>query len=58
MMEEVKLEVGQGITGWVALHGKALNVPDVAKDERYVMVKEHIRSELAVPMVLTTRSWG
>ena len=56
--EEVKLEVGQGITGWVALHGKALNVPDVSKDERYVMVKEHIRSELAVPMVLNKEVVG
>src|SRR5437867_1576729 len=24
--EEVKLKVGEGITGWVALHGKPLNV--------------------------------
>ena len=56
--EEVQLKVGQGITGWVALHKKPLNVPDVSQDERYVMVKEHIRSELAVPMVLTKRVIG
>jgi Nif-specific regulatory protein len=56
--EEVKLKVGEGITGWVALHGKPLNVPDVGVDERYVMVKEHIRSELAAPMVLGSKVMG
>ncbi|MBI4604072.1 MAG: sigma 54-interacting transcriptional regulator, partial [Planctomycetes bacterium] len=56
--EEVRLRVGEGITGWVAQHGKPLSVPDVSKDTRYVMVKEHIRSELAVPMVLNKRTIG
>ena len=56
--EEVRLKVGEGITGWVALHGKPLNVPDVTKDERYVMVKEHIRSELAAPMILNKKVMG
>jgi Nif-specific regulatory protein len=56
--EEVQLKVGEGITGWVALHERPLNVPDVSQDERYVMVKEHIRSELAVPMVLDRRVIG
>ncbi|MCH2375766.1 MAG: sigma 54-interacting transcriptional regulator, partial [Planctomycetes bacterium] len=49
---EVVLPVGEGLTGWVAEHGKPLNVSDVRSDSRYVMVKEHIRSEMAVPMVL------
>ncbi|MEM7234417.1 MAG: sigma 54-interacting transcriptional regulator [Planctomycetota bacterium] len=48
---EVRLELGQGVTGWVAEHGKPLLVPDVTADDRYVKIKEHIRSELAVPMV-------
>ena len=56
--EEVSLRLGEGITGWVAEHGKPLNVPDVRQDERYVMVKEHIRSELAVPMVLNKKVVG
>jgi Nif-specific regulatory protein len=56
--EEVMLRLGEGITGWVALHGKPLNVPDVTLDERYVMVKEHIRSELAVPMILDNKVKG
>ncbi len=56
--EECTLKVGEGITGLVAQTGQALNVPDVTIDDRYVMVKEHIRSELAVPMVLDRRVIG
>ena len=56
--DKVALRVGEGITGWVAKHGEALGVPDVRKEDRYVMVKEHIRSELAVPMILDKRVVG
>src|SRR5882672_9434864 len=49
VQEEVRLKVGEGITGWVAKHGQPLSVPDVRADSRYVCVKDHIRSELAVP---------
>ena len=55
---EVRLKVGEGITGWVAQNRQALNVPDVKEDKRYVMVKNHIRSEMAVPMVLGKRVIG
>jgi signal transduction histidine kinase len=47
---EIKLELGQGITGWTALHGKSLIVPDVNKEPRYICVRPNIRSEMAVPM--------
>jgi signal transduction histidine kinase len=46
----LRLKVGEGITGWVALTGKAARVGDVSKDSRYIMVKQNIRSELAVPL--------
>ena len=48
--EKLRLSLGQGITGWVALHGKPARVGDVAKDARYVPVRDHVRSELAVPL--------
>jgi diguanylate cyclase (GGDEF)-like protein len=32
--EQLALKVGQGITGWVALHGVAQNLADAAKDPR------------------------
>jgi signal transduction histidine kinase len=48
---EMQLRLGQGVTGWVALHGRPLVVPDVTKDPRYISVKPEIRSEMAVPMI-------
>ncbi|MGI8928803.1 MAG: diguanylate cyclase [Candidatus Limnocylindrales bacterium] len=33
-MEQLKLEIGEGITGWVARYGLAQNVTDAAKDRR------------------------
>ncbi len=47
---EIKLRVGQGITGWVARTGKPARVGDVRHDGRYVMVHRDVRSELAVPL--------
>lgn len=48
--KQVQLQLGQGVTGWVALHGKPLIVEDVSQDARYIPVKDSIRSEMAVPM--------
>jgi signal transduction histidine kinase len=47
---ELKLRVGQGITGWVARAGKPARVGDVQQDPRYVMLRGDVRSELAVPL--------
>ena len=47
---EVALRLGQGITGWVAFHGKALLVPDVAADPRSIAVRPDVRCEMAAPM--------
>jgi signal transduction histidine kinase len=47
---ELELELGQGITGWAALHAETLIIPDVRKDPRYVCLRDNIRSEMAVPM--------
>src|ERR1044071_5453468 len=47
---ELKLRIGEGITGWVARAGKPARVGDVAQDPRYVMVERNICSELAVPL--------
>lgn len=46
----MELALGQGITGWTALHGRALIVPDVREEPRYISVRPNIRSEMAVPM--------
>jgi signal transduction histidine kinase len=47
---ELRLRVGEGITGWVARTGKSARVGDVTKDPRYVMLRKEVRSELAVPL--------
>lgn len=47
---QIKLRLGQGITGWVATTGKALRIADVRTERKYVAVNSSIRSELAVPV--------
>jgi len=47
---ELRLRVGEGITGWVARTGKPARVSEVKKDPRYIMVQPNVRSELAVPL--------
>lgn len=48
----LRLPLGKGITGWVAMHGRPARVADVRSDSRYLMVRPEVRSELAVPMVV------
>lgn len=47
----LKIEVGQGITGWVAEHMEPLLINDVLSDPRYIPGKDSVRSELAVPLI-------
>ena len=47
---ELKLRVGEGITGWVARAGQPARVGDVRSDPRYVLLRQEVRSELAVPL--------
>ena len=49
--DEVSLRLGQGITGWVAFHGRPQLVDDVSADPRYVSIRKEVRSEMAAPMV-------
>jgi signal transduction histidine kinase len=51
--DDLPLRLGQGITGWVAFHGKPLLIPDVAADSRYVRIRPEVRCEMAVPMLET-----
>ncbi len=49
---ELKLRVGEGITGWVALKGEPVRCGDVTQHPRYVQVRQNVCSELAVPLVV------
>lgn len=48
--DQLRLRVGEGITGWVARAGVAARVGNVEEDDRYIAVKGNVRSELAVPL--------
>jgi signal transduction histidine kinase len=50
--KQLKLAIGQGVTGYVAKTGRPLRVPDVRADPHYVPVRKTTRSELAVPLVV------
>ncbi|HVU36674.1 MAG TPA: GAF domain-containing protein [Opitutaceae bacterium] len=42
---------GHGVTGWCALNRRALLVPDVAVEPRYIAVRASARCEMAAPMI-------
>src|SRR5512136_3415216 len=55
---ELKLRVGEGITGWVARTGRPARVGDVRSDPRYVLLRHEARSELAVPLEVAGKVRG
>jgi signal transduction histidine kinase len=54
----LQLRLGEGITGWVARHGKPARVGDVTQDARYVAARSGVRSELAVPLEVNGETRG
>ena len=54
----LKLRVGEGVTGWVARHGKPARVGDVTQDSRYVAARRGVKSELAVPLEVNGETRG
>jgi signal transduction histidine kinase len=55
---KLQLRIGEGITGWVARHGKPARVGDVAQDARYVAARRGVKSELAVPLEVNGETRG
>jgi signal transduction histidine kinase len=55
---KLKLKVGEGVTGWVARHGKPLLVGNVTQDPRYVAARRGVQSELAVPLEVNGETRG
>ncbi len=47
----MRLKVGHGITGWVALNKKTRIIHDAFKEKDYVRVRNDLVSEIAVPMI-------
>ena len=48
---ELSLRLGQGITGWVAFHGRPQLVHDITLDPRYVRIREHVKTEMVTPLI-------
>lgn len=48
--DPIEIPLGRGITGYVALSGRAEIVPDTSKDPRYIVDDEKRLSEITVPI--------
>jgi len=59
-VEQLRVPIGRGLTGWVAEHGQALRIGDAEADARSVVVGEPQGPEsmLVVPMLYEDRSRG
>src|SRR6202171_1457228 len=58
LAENLRVPVGQGITGTAAATGHSVRVSDTSKDDRYIAAIENVRSELAVPLMLQGKPVG
>src|ERR1700719_3405836 len=58
LVENLRVPVGQGITGTAAATGHSVRVADTLTDPRYINAIESVRSELAVPLMLRNRCVG
>lgn len=52
------VKLGEGLTGYAALHKEVVLVPDVTKDPRYIDAVPGVCSELVVPLLLKDRCIG
>ncbi len=62
-LKDIRLRKGEGIAGWVALHGQPLLIPDVSKDARFMpkvdqAVQFRTRSIVCVPLKSKNRVLG
>ncbi len=51
VIQNLRIPIGEGITGAAAASGRSVLVNDVRKDPRYLNALDIVRSELAVPMM-------
>jgi phosphoserine phosphatase RsbU/P len=58
LAENLRVPIGQGITGTAAATGHPVRVSDVSQDPRYINAIETVRSELAVPLMLRGKCVG
>jgi sigma-B regulation protein RsbU (phosphoserine phosphatase) len=56
--DTLRIPLGQGITGTAAATGRPVRVSDTSKDSRYINAIESVRSELAVPLLISGKCIG
>lgn len=58
LAENLRVPLGQGITGTAAANGHPVRVGDTSVDPRYINAIDNVRSELAVPLMLQGKCIG
>src|SRR6202140_3769579 len=58
LADNLRVPIGQGITGTAAATGHSVRVRDTSKDSRYINAIDSVRSELAVPLILQGKCGG
>jgi phosphoserine phosphatase RsbU/P len=58
LLENLRIPLGQGITGTAAATGHSVRISDTLADSRYINAIDSVRSELAVPLMLRNRCIG
>jgi sigma-B regulation protein RsbU (phosphoserine phosphatase) len=58
LADNLRIPIGQGITGSAAATGHSVRVSDTTKDSRYINAIDSVRSELAVPLMLQGKCVG
>src|ERR1700681_3541452 len=58
LADNLRVPLGQGITGTAAATGHSVRVSDTSKDPRYINAIDSVRSELAVPLMLQRKCVG
>jgi len=55
---DLRIPLGNGITGWAAEHRKTLRVNNVLQDTRYIEGSSNTRSEIAIPLLYRSELLG
>jgi len=58
LADNLRIPLGQGITGSAAASGHPVRVSDVTKDSRYINAIDSVKSELAVPLMIQGKCIG
>ena len=55
---EMRIPLGDGVTGWAAAHRRTLRVNNVLQDTRYIEGSPNTRSEIAIPLLYRSELLG